>query len=160
VISYIVLTPPGGAEPDHRSTRFIADRMVWTAFVFPGLWLLFNRCWLWGIAVLTAQFAAGWLADRPGLFFAGMAAQLSIALLTGLEGRQMVVRTLMRRGWVLDTVVTAPDLASAEQIYFAGPAGDVRQMTTPKTDWTKLSAEASPATQYGPSFGLFDTGRR
>ncbi|WP_137133612.1 DUF2628 domain-containing protein [Rhizobium sp. FKY42] len=158
--SYIVLTPPGGPEPDHRSTQFVADRMVWTAFVFPGFWLLFNRCWLWGIAALFAQFAAGWLADRPGLLYAGMAAQLAIALLIGLEGRQILIRTLMRRGWVLDTVVTAQDLATAEHIYFGGPAGNQRTTTTPKTDWTKLSAEASPAAQYGPSFGLFDTGRR
>ena len=160
MISYIVLTPPGGAEPDHRSTRFIADRMVWTAFVFPGLWLLFNRCWLWGVVVLIAQLAAGWLIERPGLFWAGMAAELALAILIGLEGRQILIRTLMRRGWTLDTVVTAPDLATAEHIYFSGPAGDIRQLNTPKTDWAKLAAEASPSAGGGPALGLFDMGRR
>lgn len=160
MISFIVLTPPDGPEPDHRSTRFIADRMVWTAFVFPGIWLLFNRCWLWGIVVLIAQFACGLLMDQPGFFWAGMAAELALAILIGLEGRQILIRTLMRRGWNLDAVVAAPDMASAEEIYFSGPAGDTRQTKTPVTDWARLSAEASPATSGGPALGLFDIGRR
>ena len=160
MISFIVLTPPDGPEPDHRSTRFIADRMVWTAFVFPGIWLLFNRCWLWGIAVLITQFACGLLVDQPGFFWAGMAAELALGLLIGLEGRQILIRTLMRRGWNLDAVVAAPDMVSAEQIYFSGPAGDIRHTTTPTTDWARLSAEASPATSSGPALGLFDMGRR
>lgn len=160
MISFIVLTPPDGPEPDHRSTRFIADRMVWTAFVFPGIWLLLNRCWLWGIAVLITQFACGLLVDQPGFLWAGIAAELALALIIGLEGRQILIRTLMRRGWNLDAVVAAPDVVSAEQIYFSGPAGDVRQTKTPTTDWARLSAEALPATQSAPALGLFDMGRR
>lgn len=158
--SYIVLTPPGGPEPDHRSTRFVADRMVWTAFVFPGFWLLFNRCWLWGILVLIAQFSASWLVEHPGFFWAGMAAELALAILIGLEGRQILIRTLMRRGWTLEAVVAARDLSTAEEIYFSGPAGEVRQTKTPSTDWARLSAEASPSPSSGPALGIFDMGRR
>lgn len=158
--SFIVLIPPGGPEPDHRTTRFIADRMVWTAFVFPWLWLLLNRCWLWGILVFALQFVCGWLMDQPGLFWAGTAAELALAMIIGLEGRKIVVHRLMAKGWTLVDIVTAPDLATAEEIYFSGPAGELWKPSVPSPDWSQRSPSGAVATTYEPALGLFDMGRR
>lgn len=157
--SFLVLLPPGGPTADHRTTRFIADKMVWTAFVFPGFWLLLQRCWLWGIVVFIAQLLAGRLMEWPGYFWAGFCAEIALGLLIGLEGRQLVVRRLMKRGWTLDSVVTAPDLSSAEDIYFSGPAGRVQPHTVPNPDWSQRSA-VKPALQgSAPALGLFDIGK-
>ncbi|MFD1747256.1 DUF2628 domain-containing protein [Rhizobium helianthi] len=158
--SFLVLLPPGGPTADHRTTRFIADKMVWTAFVFPGLWLLFQRCWLWGGLVFAAQIFAGRLMDWPGFFWAGFCAQLALGLLIGLEGRKMVIRRLMGKGWTLVDIVTAPDLTTAEQIYFSGPAGELWKPSVPSPDWSQRSPSGTVTTTNEPALGLFDMGRR
>ncbi|MGN7295131.1 DUF2628 domain-containing protein [Rhizobium sp. SAFR-030] len=156
MISYLILTPPGGPDRDHRTTRFVADRFAWLAFVFPGLWLLFHRCWLIGVATLIAQVGAGWLTNLSGLFWAGTLAQLAIGLLIGLEGRHIYISTLIRHGWMLSDVVSAPDLSTAEAFYFSSAAGDVAPATVPTTDWSKFSAPAGAPARGGPALGLFD----
>jgi Protein of unknown function (DUF2628) len=159
VITYFILTPPGGPERDHRTTRFIADRFAWLAFIFPGLWLLFHRCWLIGICAVLAQLLAVWLADQPGLFWAGTLSELAIGLLIGLEGRHIYAQNLMAKGWSMASVVTAPDLSTAEAIYFAGLSSEAPKVTTlPSTDWAKFSPPGQPPARGGPALGLFDIG--
>jgi hypothetical protein len=156
VISYFVLTPPGGR--DHAATRFLADRFAWLAFVFPGLWLLFHRCWLMGLAILAAQLAAAWLTDQSGFFWAGTLSELALGLLIGLEGRQIVVRHLLAKGWTMADVVAAPDLSTAEMIYFSNLPAETPKPAVPVTDWKNFSPPAQTASRQGPALGLFDLG--
>ena len=160
--SFIVLTPPQGPDRDHASTRFVADRFTWLGFLFPALWLLIGSCWLAGIATLLAQGFAAWLGEQPGLFWAGALMQFGIALLIGLEGRHIRVTALVRRGWMLSDIVTAPDLATAETIYFSSLPAEAPKPFVPVTDWNKLSPPAQRSAQGfahgGPALGLFDIG--
>ena len=50
----------------------------------------------------------------------GILCGFAIGLITALEGRDFLVRHLIRKGWTLTSVVSAPDLSSAEDIYFSG----------------------------------------
>ncbi|WP_170975823.1 DUF2628 domain-containing protein [Rhizobium sp. FY34] len=158
MITYLILTPQGEPDRDHRRTRFIADRFSWLAFVFPGLWLLFHRCWLIGTTALLAQILAAWLVDQPGLFWAGTLSEVAIGLLIGLEGRHIHAQNLMAKGWSMAGVVTAPDLATAEAIFFAGLPTDPVKPSLPVTDWTKLSTPGQASLRNGPALGLFDMG--
>lgn len=151
--SYLVLTPPGTGLNDKRA-RFIADRFSWLAFLFPAIWLLVKRQWLAGIGLAVLQIAVAVLISAPGVMLAGLLIELSLRLLVALEGPAFVVRQLEARGWTLQSVVTADDLATAEMIY-----DTQAEVTLAADDWQR---PAMPATTDRPAggkaaFGLFET---
>jgi hypothetical protein len=158
--SYLVLTPPGGADRDHRSTLILADRFSWTALLFPWIWLAWHRLWLTALAVFVIQVASGILIDMPGLWLAGTLLGLAINLLVALEGRNHYANSLLRRGWTLEAVISARDLQTAEDIYFSGlPQPETRPLPS-SADWAaKAKQPPSPGWQ-GPALGLFDHGGR
>lgn len=120
--SYLVLEAPNGPDRDHKTTRFIADRFVWLALVAPWLWLAINRLWLATAIVVVALVLAGRVTILAGFEPVGILCSFAIGLITALEGRDFLVRHLIRKGWTLTSVVSAPDLSSAEDIYFSGLA--------------------------------------
>jgi Protein of unknown function (DUF2628). len=153
--SYLVLTPPGGADPDHRKTIIIADRFSWLALLFPWIWLLTKRLWLAALAVFLAQIAAGQLMQMSGFEAAGFLLGLAINVLVALEGRHFYSESLIRRGWVLQDVITAADLDTAEEIYFSS----LRQTRTelPATAGWARPVGASPTAGWDAGgIGLFD----
>ncbi|HBT70690.1 MAG TPA: DUF2628 domain-containing protein [Agrobacterium sp.] len=117
--SYLVLEAPNGPDRDHKTTRFIADRFVWLALIAPWLWLALNRLWLAAAIVFVAMILAGQASMLPGFEPAGILCGFAIALITALEGRNFLVRHLIGKGWKMTSVISAPDLSSAEEIYFS-----------------------------------------
>lgn len=117
--SYLVLEAPNGPDRDHKTTRFIADRFVWLALIAPWLWLALNRLWLAAAIVFVAIILAGQASMLPGFEPAGILCGFAIALITALEGRNFLVRHLIGKGWKMTSVISAPDLSSAEEIYFS-----------------------------------------
>ncbi|MBO9654111.1 DUF2628 domain-containing protein [Agrobacterium sp. SOY23] len=117
--SYLVLEAPNGPDRDHKTTRFIADRFVWLALIAPWLWLAVNRLWLATALVVIALVLAGQVSTLAGFEPVGILCGFAIALVTALEGRDFLVRHLIRKGWTLTSIVSAPDLSSAEDIYFS-----------------------------------------
>ncbi|WP_323687551.1 MULTISPECIES: DUF2628 domain-containing protein [unclassified Rhizobium] len=125
--SYLVLEAPNGPDRDHKTTRFIADRFVWLALIAPWLWLAVNRLWLAAIVVFAVLVLAGWASMLPGSEPVGILCSVTIALITALEGRDFLVRHLIGKGWRMTSVISAPDLSSAEEIYFS----DLSENTEP-----------------------------
>ena len=122
--SYLVLEAPNGPDRDHKTTRFIADRFVWLALIAPWLWLAINRLWLATAVVVIALLLAGRVSILAGFEPVGLLCGFAIGLITALEGHDFLVRHLIRKGWKLTSVVSAPDLSSAEDIYFSGLSED------------------------------------
>lgn len=120
--SYLVLEAPNGPDRDHKTTRFIADQFVWLALIAPWLWLAFNRLWLAAALVVTASILAGQISVAAGFEPVGILFGFGIGLITALEGRAFLVRHLIGKGWTMTGFISAPDLASAEDIYFSGLA--------------------------------------
>ncbi len=112
--SYLVLTSPGAPRTD-VDARFIADKFSWIAFIFPAIWLLFQRQWVAGIAVAILQGLVAFATPEPSL--AGFLIELALRLLVALEGPAFVARRLEAAGWTLQSVITADDLPTAEMIY-------------------------------------------
>lgn len=150
--SYLILTPPGARADDERA-RFVADGFSWAAFAFPAFWLLFKRQWAIGIAVAVLQISLISLSGLSGGFLASVLVQLALRLLVALEGPVLVARSLTVRDWTLRSVVSAPDLETAEEIYFTSVAsGETRPATLPPADWTTRKPSSG-----GPGLGLFDS---
>ncbi len=135
--SYLVLEAPGGPDRDHRSTRFIADRFSWLALLFPWVWFAVQRLWWVAIGIVIFQVAASQVSGLDGFAVTGALFALAAGLIAGFEGRNIVVRHLVAKGWALKDVVTAPDLATAEDMYFSNlPYEDIAQASTiPQPDW-------------------------
>ncbi|WP_428426829.1 DUF2628 domain-containing protein [Pararhizobium sp.] len=120
--SYLVLTSPGAPKSDDNA-RFIADKFSWIAFAFPAFWLLYQRQLIAGIAVAILQGLIAFAIPEPSL--AGLLIELALRLLVALEGPAFIAHRLQSRGWTLQSVITADDLATAEMIYDHAAAVDI-----------------------------------
>lgn len=156
---YTVMIPPPGAgtaRDEIEQARLLPESFSWAALIFGGLWLLGKRLWLaaliyallWG-ALLYAQRSFG-LADGGLLLAHG-----AIALFLGLEGHNLVVRKLARRGWRLADVVEARDLPEAERRYFERA---LAEHATPPRRAAPPASHHQPARSL-PIIGLFPEAR-
>ena len=116
--SFLILTPPGEPAGTEKAT-FVRDGFRWTAFLFPALWLLAHRLWLWAAIALALQAAATVLMASPGLEPAGWALNASVSVLAALEGPYALARARETSDWTLRSVIAARDLATAEHIYYS-----------------------------------------
>ena len=157
--SYLILTPPGGPGEDHRDTLVLRDGFSWLALLFPWVWLLWNRLWLAAAGAFLLQGLGGFLMRMPGLEIAGALLAFAISLLVALEGRNYRCEALIRRGWTLDSVVSAPNLDTAEEIYFSGLPEQEAQPLPASPEWAKR-AKTSGSGWQGPYMGLFEHGGR
>lgn len=157
--SYLILTPPGGPDPDHRSTVVLKDGFSWAGFLLSWIWLFWHRLWLAGLVALAIQIGSGVLLQIAGLAPAGFLLGLALSLLVGLEGRHYLSEALVRRGWILDTVIFAQDRQTAEEMYFSGLPAPQSSSLPSTSDWAG-HAKTNRSGGYGPNLGLFDYGGR
>jgi len=157
--SYLILTPPGGPDPDHRSTLVLKDRFSWAGFFLSWIWLFWKRLWLAGAAILVLQVISGVLLQLPGFAPVGLALGLALSLLVGLEGTNYLSEALVRRGWVLEAVIFAQDRETAEQMYFSGLPAPTSSPLPKSGDWARNAAPVGTS-GHGPNLGLFDYGGR
>jgi hypothetical protein len=163
--SYLILTPPGAPSRSEISdryrdeTRFIRDGFSWKAFLFPTLWMLFHRLWLYAIATFLLQSLALELMRQPGFLAAGAALLLGVHILAALEGPRALGNRLVGRGWKVSNLVSAHDLATAEEIHFSQLEQEPSQDIHAK-NWD-IPAKNINTSRPGPSFGLpgYDGGR-
>jgi hypothetical protein len=158
--SYLVLTPANGPDRDHRSTLVLPDGFSWAALLFPWIWLVWHRLWIAGIAIFLLQAASGVLLGMPGLWLAGALLGFATSLLVALEGRNHYANSLMRRGWVLQEVISAADRQTAEEIYFSSLPQPASSPLPSSADWANTKQPAVATGWQGPALGLFDHGGR
>lgn len=157
---YTVLTPPpaaGGRGEEIERARLIPESFSWGAFLLTGLWLLGKRLWLMTLLFALAVAGLIYLRSRFGLHPSALSlVYWSSALFLGVEGNDLVVRKLLRKGWRVADVVEARSLPEAERRYFeralAGKAAPPR------------AEPAAPAPMVRPSgplpiIGLFPEAR-
>jgi hypothetical protein len=166
--SYLVLTPPADMQGkiDAEAAVFLRDGFCWSAFVLPWAWFGWNRLWLAAIVAIVVEISAGILAELSGFALAGMLLGIAFHLLVALEGRHYLSEKLQAKGFTLDSAILAPDLATAEQIYFSALPAPERQALPTVANWASQSTptplapvQTGPA-HGGPALGLFDHGGR
>jgi len=133
--SYLILTPATGPGRDHEATRCLRDGFSLAAFLLPGLWLAWHRLWLFAIGAFLIEGIALTLIRMPGFWPAGFAILLSVRILAAVEGRMTYIRGLLGAGWVEAGLVSARNLAEAEEIYFSNVAGTGEEADIPSSNW-------------------------
>ncbi len=150
--SYLVMTPSDGASnPD--SARFIRDGFSFWAFLFPLVWMLSHRMWLYALALLLLEAFLAALGEDLGASGALVLVQLAISLLIALESGAIRQAHLRSRGYTLVAAFSAENLDQAEEIYFSSvrwPASS----PLPAPDFA-----SAPVPPGGPVLGLFDYGK-
>ena len=153
---YTVMTPPpdgGDRREEIEQARLIPESFAWGAFVLMGLWLLGKRLWLATLLFMLAWIAIFYVQTRFGLHPTALGLiYWSIALFLGIEGNNLVIRKLARKGWRVSDVVEARNLPEAERRYFERAlAGDA---ALPRVDATPAVPAARPSGPL-PIIGLF-----
>jgi hypothetical protein len=115
-----------GAPVDGEGLVFVKEGFSWPAFLFPLLWLLFQRLWLVLVLYLGVAFAVASAAEAVGLApAAALAVSLSVQFLLGCEANDLRRWTLARRGSREIAVACGRTLAEAERDFlhrWQGPA--------------------------------------
>jgi hypothetical protein len=118
---YTVMTPPEGGDrrEEIERVRLVPERFAWGAFLLTGLWLIGRRLWLATLLFVVVWAGLIYLSSSFGLHPSALPLiYWTIALFLGIEGNDLILRKLARRGWRLADVVEAGSLAEAERRYF------------------------------------------
>lgn len=147
--TFLFLIPPGAKSQDEHA-RIIRDRFSWIAFLFPYIWLLWQRAWLAAALVFAAAALGSAIIDHPVFGLAGLGLCLAINLLVALEGPTLIVADLRRRGWTVDAIISAPDRETAEEIYYM----DIAAGGPEAHRATFLPAAETSGRRHAPMLGL------
>ncbi|MER0238973.1 DUF2628 domain-containing protein [Fulvimarina sp. MAC8] len=147
---WVVLEPPTAGEKEKTvEARFVKDAFAPLAFFFLFFWLFWHRVWLGGIVVLALYLSFMMIGWWQGFGLLSSISQAGLALLVGLEGRNLVVSDRLKKGWRMASVIHADSRAEAELRYFKSNTGEARSDTQAldakpesKTDlpWTARTA--------------------
>lgn len=107
------------ASPSENVT-FIKDGFSWPAFFVPLIWLVVKRLWLefvLYVAAVLAISALPWLLHLPDTFVGLLSVLLHFWL--GLEGNNLLRRSLERRTFLEEGVAMGQNREEAELHYFS-----------------------------------------
>lgn len=114
--SYVVMEQPG--RTGTADVAFVRDGFSWAAFLVPPLWLLWHRLWYEALLAFLVLALLSFLGEA-GWPLAGSLLTLAVSLYAGLEGQNLRVAALRRRGWREWGAVEAASLDDAETRYAA-----------------------------------------
>lgn len=147
--TFLFLIPPGAKSQDEKA-RIIRDRFAWIAFFLPFIWLLWHRAWLAAALVFAIEALGAAIIDHPVFGLAGLGICAATNLLVALEGPTMIVAGLKRAGWTVDAVISAPDRATAEEIYYM----DITAGEPGTRGSVPLPASETSGRRHAPMLGL------
>lgn len=149
--TFVVMEPVGWPKGEHA--RYVPDRFVLIAFLFPVIWFVFHRLWIEALVALAATLALMALGTIAGLQNSTPFLSFLVSIYVALEGASLRVAALERRGYRLADVIEAGSRAEAELRYLRSgraPAAPAVSAGTAKP----LPGAASAAD--APMLGLLD----
>jgi hypothetical protein len=122
---FVIFEPAEALGDDAAGkARLVRDGFSFFGFLVPPLWLLWHRLFVEAALVFAALFATGVLGEMmQGMGLAASALSLLLSIYVGLEGANLRIAALRRRGWREWGTVNADTLADAE-IRYATAAGE------------------------------------
>jgi hypothetical protein len=115
---YTVHTKSGS---DHTLARpvFVREGFNWYAFVFTFMWAFYQRLWLFGAAILMANFAAALLLEYKILTpSSALILQLGLQVIVGFFANDLLRARMQKRGYIFEDITSGDSLLRAEQRYF------------------------------------------
>jgi len=131
----------------HEKIRLIKPGFSWLAFIFPVVWLLFQRVWRWFLVILAVEIGLVVLFEQFRLpEWSLLLAGLAVMLYVGISARDWLGAALERRGFRMMGSFSGEDEDEAYAAYVRRPKPRASTI-----------AEAKPAKspENGPIIGLF-----
>jgi hypothetical protein len=154
---YTVFVPPeatSGRPGALDRTVLVRDSFHWLAFLFPVLWLLFNRLWLALLLFLIVSIGGSALARMAGLDPGGIGvAGLLLSLYVGFTAPEIKGWTLSRRGFLAADVVSARSREEAERRFFERWLARPARAPGPSKPVVAASHSAQPVLGLFPEAG-------
>jgi len=149
---YTVHLQSGDAEA--AGAVFVPEGFAWSAFAVPPLWLLWHRLWLaafgWCVLVLLVTVVPlGFSTPLKELFL------LLIAVLCGLEARQLWRRKLTGEGMPVAEIVSGDTLQDAEIHFFHRWAERAPVLPPPPAVPRQTQLPSAYGSAHETPFGLF-----
>lgn len=141
---------PGGA------TEFVRDRFAVIAFVAPVIWLAWHRLWIEALVALAAAAGLAALGTLSGFENSAPLLSMLVSVFVAIEGPQLRVSALERRGYREMTVVEADSAADAELQYFSRFASRSGKQTAPPVKAPVRGSNMAQPAAVGPALGLLD----
>jgi hypothetical protein len=160
--SFVVMESPErkAGTPEER-IEVIRDGFSFLALLFPFFWLLWHRLWVEAILVLSAGAAAAVIGSWPQYEFMSSALAVLISIFVGLEGNNMRILRLRRRGWRETAVIEAGSRASAEMRHIIETHNTAPAVKPLRDETVTKSANRAITASTGPALGLLTLpGRR
>lgn len=121
--SVYVRPPATGREaPRNEKIRLIKSGFSWFAFVFPLVWLLFQRVWGWFLVILALEIGLVALINRLELpEWSLLLSGVAVMLYVGVSARDWLGSALERRGYRLIAMVSGEDEDEAYAAFVRRP---------------------------------------
>lgn len=156
--SYLVLTPPD--DPDAAADAvIIRDGFAFWALPLPALWLLVHRLWFAGGLLLLVSVGLVFAVDAfPQWTAVFVVALVLLSIYVALEGNGLRIARHERQDWTVDSIIEAPNAATAEAIYLSGFPQTERPKAPrpPGRGWVVGHQPGKPPPDAGPALGLLD----
>ncbi len=105
--------------PGQQRPVFVREGFNIFAFLFTGLWTLYQRLWLKTLFLVAFNVAVVWLDQQHLISSTGIGiVQFGVQILVGFQGQDWVRARLDRQGYVMADVAAADSMLRAEQRYF------------------------------------------
>ena len=143
-------------EPGVR-TEFVRDGFAIMALVVPVLWLAWHRLWIEALLALAAAIAIAAFGTISGFGTAAPLLSTLVSIYVAIEGPQLRIAALERRGFSQAATVEASNASDAELRYFSQfeERKQTSQVVTPLVP-NKPAGPAEPFAPPGPALGLLD----
>ena len=137
--------------------KFVRDKFSVLALIAPVIWLAWHRLWIEAFAALAAAIVLAALGTLAGFQSTAPLLSLLVSVFVAIEGPQLRIWALERRGYVQVAALEADQEAEAEVRYYA--SDEVRQPSADKQEDSQSAGirfgRTAPAAS-GPALGLLD----
>lgn len=151
--AFVVMDREGKAPGSE--TEFVRDRFSVIAFVVPVIWLAWHRLWIEAVVALAAAVGLAALGTVAGFQSTAPLLSFLVSIFVAIEGPQLRVAALERRGYRQIATVEADNASEAELRHFAGSDLSDRA-SVPTVDKSASPAAAKGPWNSGPALGLLD----
>lgn len=115
---YSVHINPSALRP-YETAEFVPEGFNLMAFIFGGLWALYQRLWVLSFILFCLNIAIDGMAEHFGFSLLSMyVLQLGLQVMVGFQANDARRIALVRRGYIVVDMVAANTLLQAEQRFY------------------------------------------
>ncbi len=153
--TFVVMDIAGDAKS--AEAKFVRDKFSVLAFLVPVIWLAWHRLWIEAFAALAAAAALAALGTLAGFQSTAPLLSFLVSVFVAIEGPQLRIWALERRGYVQVAALEADHEAEAEIRYYeSDEASQASAVTQKEIQSASIPFGRTAPAASGPALGLLE----